>query len=131
MFPLLIAFLLAPSGCGVNRAWLQRDIRKGTLVHCRALPWQKKCVAAGCSNTPSGGVSLLKLPSDGVLRRIWEKQVQQTSSSVESYQELSFLCSDHFTEDLFRGGVGCHGGRDGGKEGCNPTTCCKVVAGSW
>ena len=39
-FPLLIAFLLAPSGCGVNRAWLQRDIRKGTLVHCRALRLQ-------------------------------------------------------------------------------------------
>ena len=31
-------------------------------------------------------------------------------SSVESYLALSFLCSDHFTEDLFRGGVGCHGG---------------------
>ena len=35
-FPLLIACLLAPSCCGVNRAWLQRDITKGTLVHCRA-----------------------------------------------------------------------------------------------
>ena len=28
------------------------------------------------------------------------------SSSVESYQALSFLCSDHFTDDLFRGGGG-------------------------
>ena len=37
-----------------------------------------RCVAAGCSNTPSDRVSLLKLPSDGVLRRIWEKQVQRT-----------------------------------------------------
>ena len=27
-------------------------------------------------------------------------------SSVESYQALSFLCSDHFTEDLFRLGGG-------------------------
>ena len=69
----------------------------------------KKCVAAGCSNTPSDRVSLLKLPSDGILRHIWEKQVQRTSSPVESYQALSFLCSDHFTGDLFRGGVGCHG----------------------
>ena len=32
------------------------------------------------------------------------------STSVESYQALFFLCCDHFTEDLFRGGVGCHGG---------------------
>ena len=65
------------------------------------------CVAAGCSDTPSDRVSLLKLPGDGVLRRIWEKQVQW-SSSVESYQALSFLCNDHFTADLFTGGVGCH-----------------------
>ena len=34
-FPLLIALLLAPSGCVVNRAWLQHDVRKGTLVHCK------------------------------------------------------------------------------------------------
>ena len=35
-FPLLIVFLLAPTGCGVNRVWLQRDVRIRTLVHCRA-----------------------------------------------------------------------------------------------
>ena len=35
-FPLLIALLLALPGCGVNRAWLQCDVRKGTLVHCNA-----------------------------------------------------------------------------------------------
>ena len=35
------------------------------------------CMAAGCSNTLSNRVSLLKLPSNGVLRRIWEKQEQR------------------------------------------------------
>ena len=35
-YPPLIAFLLAPTSCGVNRVRLQRDIRKGTLVHCTA-----------------------------------------------------------------------------------------------
>ena len=30
-FPLLISLLLAASGCGVNRAWLHRDVRKGNL----------------------------------------------------------------------------------------------------
>ena len=41
-FPLLITFLLAPSGCGVNRARLQRDVRKGTpVLHCRASRWQR------------------------------------------------------------------------------------------
>ena len=38
-----------------------------------------------------------------------EKASTADFSSVESYQALSFLCSDHFTEDLFRGGVGCPG----------------------
>ena len=32
-----------------------------------------RCVAAGCSNTPSDRVSLFKFPRDGALRRQWEK----------------------------------------------------------
>ena len=35
-----------------------------------------------------------------------EKASTADFSSVESYQALTFLCSDHFTEDLFRGGGG-------------------------
>ena len=105
-FPLLIACVLAPSSCGVRRAWLQRDVRKGMLVHKYiARPGVGKemvnrCVAAGCSNTPSDRVSLFKFPSDGVLRRKWEKQVQQTRAQWKA-TEHSFLCSDHFTEDCF------------------------------
>ena len=52
-------------------------------------------------------VSLLQLLSDGVLKRIWEKY--RGFSSVVSYQAPSFLCSDHVTEDLFRGEMGSHG----------------------
>ena len=59
-----------------------------------------RCVAAGCSNTPSDRVSLFKFPSDAVLRRKWEKQVQRTRAQWKA-TEHSFLCSDHFTEDCF------------------------------
>ena len=39
-FPLLFAFLLASSGCGVNWMWLQRDVNKGTLVRTlQGLEW--------------------------------------------------------------------------------------------
>ena len=41
-FPLLIAFLQAPSGCRVNRAWLQRDVRKGTCSLLQGLTTAKK-----------------------------------------------------------------------------------------
>ena len=57
-----------------------------------------RCVAAGCSNTPSDRVSVFKFPSDGVLRRKWEKQVQRTRSQWKA-TEHSFLCSEHFTDD--------------------------------
>ena len=39
---------------------------------------EKWCVAGGCSNTPSPGVSLYKFPKDPALRKQWEKQVQRT-----------------------------------------------------
>ena len=94
-FPLLIAFLLAPSGCGVNGEWLQRDVRKGTLVHIAGPRDGKemvnRCVAAGCSNTHSDRVSLLKLPSDGVLRRICEKQVQRTLAQWKATKSTPFF----------------------------------------
>ena len=62
-----------------------------------------KCMAAGCSNTPSDRVSLLKLPSDGVLRCTLEKELKQTKVLWKATKH-SFLCSDHFTEDCFEGG---------------------------
>ena len=93
----------------------------------------KKWVAAGCSNTPSDRVSLLKLPSDGVLRHIWEKQVQRTSSSVESYQALSspFFVVTILLGTCFEGGWAAMAVWDGGKGGCIPSTRCEVAAGCW
>ena len=37
-----------------------------------------RCVAAGCSNTPSEGISLYKFPTDPRLREKWVKQVRRT-----------------------------------------------------
>ena len=93
-FPLLIALLLAPSGCSVNRAWLQRDVRRGMHVHCKALRCKEmvnRCVAARCSNTPSDHVSLLKIPSDGILRHKWEKQLQQTQAQWKATEHCFFV----------------------------------------
>ena len=59
-----------------------------------------RCVAAGCSNTPSDRVSLFKFPKDRVLRAQWEKQVQRTRAQWKA-TEHSCLCSEHFTEDSF------------------------------
>ena len=54
-----------------------------------------KCVAIGCSNTPSDRVGLFKF-----LRHKWEKQVQRTRAQWKA-TEHSYLCSDHFGEDCF------------------------------
>ena len=59
-----------------------------------------RCVAGGCSNTAGPGVSLHKFPSDPVLRKQWEKQVQRTRAKWKA-TETSVLCSAHFTEDCF------------------------------
>ena len=59
-----------------------------------------RCVAGGCSNTPSPGVSPYKFPKDPALRKQWEKQVQRTRAKWK-VTESSFLCSEHFTEDCF------------------------------
>ena len=89
-----------------------------------------KCVADGCSNIPSDRVSLLKLPSDGILRRTWEKQVQRTLAQWKATKH-SFLCSDHFTEDCFEGKWAAMVVWDGGKGVYIPITCCEMTASCW
>ena len=59
-----------------------------------------RCVAAGCSNTPSDRVSLYKFPSDPSLREKWIKQVRRTRAQWTA-AKYSVLCSDHFTADCF------------------------------
>ena len=61
----------------------------------------KRCVAAGCSNTYSDGVSLFHFPKDHARRQQWIKQVQWTRSQWKGPSEHSVLCSDHFNEDCF------------------------------
>ena len=64
------------------------------------------CVAAGCSNTPSDRVSLLKLPNDDILRRIWEKQVQQTVAQWKSTKHSPFFVVTILLRTCFkRGGL--------------------------
>ena len=61
----------------------------------------KRCIATGCSNTNSDGVSLFRFPRDPSLRKKWNKQVQRTRADWKDATEYSVLCSDHFTSDSF------------------------------
>ena len=63
-----------------------------------------RCVAAGCSNTPSDCVSLLKLPSDGILRRIWGKQVQWTLAQWKAIKHSPFFVVTILLRTCFEGG---------------------------
>ena len=114
-------------------------------------------MAAGCSNTPSDRVSLLKLPSHAVLRRIWGKQVQRTLAQWNANKHSPFFVVTILLRTCFEGGwvqwkatkhshffvvtillrICFEGGWaamavwDGGKGGCIPSTCCEVAAGGW
>ena len=59
-----------------------------------------RCVAAGCSNTPSERISLHKFPADPKLREKWVKQVRRTRAQWTPTKH-SVLCSEHFSEDSF------------------------------
>lgn len=61
----------------------------------------KRCVAAGCSNTYSMGVSLFLFPKDPVLRQKWTKNVQRTRAKWSGPTEHSVLCSQHFESSCF------------------------------
>ena len=65
--------------------------------------WQRmmnRCVAPGCSNIRSNRVSLFKFPSNAILRRNQEKQVQWMQAWLNATKH-SVPCSDHFTEDCY------------------------------
>ena len=90
-----------------------------------------RCVAAGCSNTPSDRVSLLKLPSNGVLRRTWEKQVQRTLAQWKATKHSPLFVVTILLRTCFEAEWAAMAVWDGGKGGCIPSTCCKVVASRW
>ena len=60
----------------------------------------RRCIAAGCSNTPTGTINLFKFPKDPVLRVNWVRQDRRTRAQWEA-TEHSILYSEHFTEDCF------------------------------
>ena len=97
-FPLLIAFLLAPSRCGVNRAWFNVTSEKERLYIVGPREGKEivnRCVVAGCSNTPS----------DGVLRRIWEKQIQRTLAQWKATKHSPFFVATILLRTCFEGGA--------------------------
>ena len=61
----------------------------------------KRCVAAGCSNTNSDGVSLFQFPQDLAFCAQWTKGVQTTQTDWQGPSDYSILCSNHFTNDCF------------------------------
>ena len=61
----------------------------------------KRCIASGCSNTNSDGVSLFRFSRDPSLRKKWNKQVQRTCANWKDATEYSVLWCDHFTSDCF------------------------------
>ena len=63
-----------------------------------------RCMAAGCSNTPSDRMSLLKLPSDGVLWRTWEKHVQHTLAQWKATKHSPFFVVTILLRTCFEGG---------------------------
>ena len=90
-----------------------------------------RCMAAECSNIPSDRVSLLKLSSDGVLRCIWKKQVQQTLAQWKATKHSLFFVVTILLRICFEGGWAVLAVWDAGKGGCIPSTCCEVVASGW
>ena len=80
-----------------TEAFVYNLVASTQLLFCKMV---RRCVAAGCSNTPSSTVILFKFPNDPVLRDKWVKQVRRTRAEWEA-TEHSVLCSEHFSEDCF------------------------------
>ena len=80
---------------------------------CDGKEMVNRCVATVCSNTPSDRVSLLKLPSDGVLRRIWEKHVQRTLAQWEATKHSPFFIVTILLSTCFEGGLPWRSGMEG------------------
>ena len=95
-FPLLIALLLDPSGCGVNRAWLHRDVRKGTLSHvsCVKMNTEQSATMSGDSSD-SGDLSLSCSVSSVEIEELEVLEVERYLETVEPYQFESLAIVIH------------------------------------
>ena len=77
-----------------------RDVDAGTAWLTTITTMVRTCVAAGCSNTNSDGVSLFQFPKDKVMRKKWADQVKRHRDKWEP-TDHSVLCSKHFEQSCF------------------------------
>ena len=61
----------------------------------------KRCIMAGCSNTPKDGVSLHLFPRDEKVQQMWTPKVKLARANWSGPSETSVVCSAHFKEDDF------------------------------
>ncbi|XP_061890082.1 zinc finger protein 37-like [Entelurus aequoreus] len=64
----------------------------------------KRCIAAGCSNTNTAGVSLFTFPKDDSQALLWNREVKRTRLDWTTHTKYSVLCSDHFERSCFEEG---------------------------
>ncbi|XP_061750011.1 uncharacterized protein LOC133549001 isoform X8 [Nerophis ophidion] len=64
----------------------------------------KRCIAAGCSNTNTAGVSLFSFPKDYSQALLWNREVKRTRLDWTTHTKYSVLCSDHFERSCFEEG---------------------------
>ncbi|XP_061750047.1 involucrin-like [Nerophis ophidion] len=64
----------------------------------------KRCIAAGCSNTNTAGVSLFKFPKDDSQALLWNREVKRTRLDWTTHTKYSVLCSNHFERSCFEEG---------------------------
>lgn len=60
-----------------------------------------RCILKGCSKSKRDGVSHHRFPPDPFYKEIWINFVRRTRPNFKGPSFCSFLCSDHFTIDMF------------------------------
>ena len=60
-----------------------------------------RCIIKGCGKAKRDGVSHHRFPSDPLYKKVWINFVQRTRPDFKRPSFCSYLCSDHFTTDMF------------------------------
>ncbi|XP_061880625.1 THAP domain-containing protein 10-like [Entelurus aequoreus] len=69
----------------------------------KAVVWNR-CIAAGCSNTNTDGVTLFAFPKDDSQALRWNREVKRTRLDWTTHTKYSVLCSNHFERSCFEEG---------------------------
>ncbi|XP_061880524.1 uncharacterized protein LOC133632229 isoform X3 [Entelurus aequoreus] len=69
----------------------------------KAVVWNR-CIAAGCSNTNTDGVTLFAFPKDDRQALRWNREVKRTRLDWTTHRKSSVLCSNHFERSCFEEG---------------------------